>query len=572
MNNKYIRRPLSAVMAALVLMSGAAALGGAASLDASASQLTASASSVVSASYLSADTIIKGSSVYVYGKVTGGTETNYSYAYYMKKHSSEKWSTIKGFSSAKYVKITPSSATTYDIKVVAKDLTGKTYTSILMLKVCAPLVNSSKISKDQIALGGSVTMKGIATGGSGSYEYAFYSRKSGTSTWRTVQAFSSTRLATFKPASKGDYDLMIKVRNDIGGIVKKTFALNVVNRLVNTSSINKTSVGVGESVTIKASATGGIGSYQYAYYYRTKGTTSWTLSKAYSVTESLSIRLQNEGQYEFLVKARDSAGNVSNKRLDAAAVIAGAEAQAREINSKILKSGMTDFDKVKAIHDWIINNTQYDVNGVKSGNVPETSFTAKGLFDTHVAVCDGYSKAFELMTSLAGIEVNRVLGTASSGGRIVSHSWNQVKIDGKWYNMDVTWDDPTDGDSPGNYLFYTYFLVPDSMINKNHTAESTKNSCTAAQPTDKLIPSLMEAEKADGSTVYRCETEAQLKSYLSGMSTTSTSTYKFIYKTNDISNISDIIRANRPSRYGASWQWMPWKIDGYWIVTVTIRV
>ena len=102
MNNKYIRRPLSAVMAALVLMSGAAALGGAASLDASASQLTASASSVVSASYLSADTIIKGSSVYVYGKVTGGTETNYSYAYYMKKHSSEKWSTIKGFSSAKY--------------------------------------------------------------------------------------------------------------------------------------------------------------------------------------------------------------------------------------------------------------------------------------------------------------------------------------------------------------------------------------------------------------------------------------------------------------------------------------
>ncbi|MBQ9460548.1 MAG: hypothetical protein IJU51_01320 [Clostridia bacterium] len=570
-SKKHIKRPLSAVMAALVVFSGAAAFGGVASVDASASQLAVSAGSVVSASYLSSSAITKGGSVTVYGKVSGGTSSSYLYAYYLKKHSSEKWSTIKGFSSAKSVKITPSSATTYDVKVVAKDTSNKTYTSVLTLNVYAPLVNNSKVSKEEIALGSSVTMKGVATGGSGNYEYAFYSKMSGTTQWKTVQTYSTNKFATFKPTLTGNYDLMIKVKNDVGGMVKKTFTLNVVNRLVNTSTISSTAVNVGSSVLLKASATGGIGSYTYAYYSRDKGATTWKTLQSYSKTSTLGVALLNEGKYQFLVKVKDQAGNVSSKIFDAAAVIPGAEAQAAEINSKIIKSGMSDFDKVKAIHDWIVLNTDYDVAGVRSGNVPSTSFTAKGLFDTHVAVCDGYSKAFELMASLAGLEVNRVTGKASSGGKLVSHAWNQVKVDGKWYNIDVTWDDPTTSEGPGDYLNYTYFLVPDSMIDKNHTAESVKNTCTAAQPADKLFPNLIEDEKADGSIVYRCETEAQFKVYVASMSPTKSATYKFIYKTNDGGSAWDLIKANKPNGYyGIKAAWETWKIDGYWIITVTI--
>ena len=568
-SKKHIKRPLSAIMAALIVMSGSAAFAGAVSVDASASQLTASASGVVSASYLSTSSIIKGESVTVYGKVSGGTVSKY--AYYMKKHTSENWSTIKGFSTATSVKITPASATAYDIKVVAKDSSNKTYTSIMTLNVYTPLQNNSKVSKEQIALGSSVTMKGVATGADGNYEYAFFSKQSGTTQWKTVQAYSTNRLATFKPAAAGNYDLLIKVKSKMGAIAKKEFSLNVANRLVNTSTISSTSVNVGSSVLIKASATGGIGSYTYAYYSREKGETTWKTLQSYSKTSALGIALLNEGKYQFLVKVKDQAGNVSSKTFDAAAIIAGAEAQAAEINSKIIKAGMSDFEKIKAIHDWIVVNTDYDVAGVNSGNIPETSFTAKGLFDTHIAVCDGYSKAFELMASLAGLEVNRVTGQAVSSGKAVSHAWNQVKMDGKWYNMDVTWDDPIMNNAPGNFLNYTYFLVPDSVIDKNHTASSVKNSCTTAQPVEKLFPSLIQDEKADGSTVYRCDTEAQFKAAVASMSPTKTATYKFIYKTDNTSNIFDLIRANRPNGYySTNMAWIPWKLGGYVLVTVNI--
>ncbi len=572
--SKFVKRSVSVLMAALVVMGGAAAFNGNVSPEVSAAQTSTAQTKATLAnqSFLSATAITKGSSVTVYGKM-GTTGSVYNYAYYYKKHSSDTWMKIKGYSSTTSVKITPAAATNYDIKVYAKDAKGKIYVKTLYLKVYAPLVNKSTVSKDKIALGSSVTMKGYASGGSGSYEYAYYYKKTGATTWKTLQKYSDSKTATFKPTEKGDYDLMIKVKSPVGGIAKKTYKLNVLNRLVNNSTVSKTVVEKGGTVSVKAAATGGFGGYTYSYSYRAKGETTWKLLKGYSTTTIYKMTMPDAGTYQVLVKAKDSAGNVVSKTLTVTVNVAGLEGKVAAINSTIIKAGMSEYEKVKAIHDWIINNTQYDTIGVITGKVPATSFTAEGLFETHVAVCDGYSKAFEAMAKQAGLSVNRVtgIGYSSTGSEI--HAWNQVKVDGKWYNLDVTWDDPTEGNSAGNNLYYNYFLIPDSVMNKDHVAQSTKNTCTAAQPVDKLISGLVELERKDCPKTYLCDTDTKFKLSIQSMSATVSQTYKFIYKTDSSSKVFQMVQDNMPAGdYRLSLSSTEWKINGYFLVEAKVMV
>ena len=94
------------------------------------------------------------------------------------------------------------------------------------------------------------------------------------------------------------------------------------------------------------------------------------------------------------------------------------------------------------------------------------------MIDRH-GVCQGYAELFRDMCTLAGLEVNFIGGEATnSSGKTESHAWNQVKIDGTWYNVDVTWDDPTyanknANDHTGNR--YEYFLVSNARLERDHT-------------------------------------------------------------------------------------------------------
>jgi transglutaminase/protease-like cytokinesis protein 3 len=118
------------------------------------------------------------------------------------------------------------------------------------------------------------------------------------------------------------------------------------------------------------------------------------------------------------------------------------------INSVLKKlnlSGKTDYEKVKAMHDYIIKRVTYDENLTK-----HSAYNA--LIDKS-AVCEGYSAAAYLMFNKAGIDCRIVNGSAGGG----PHSWNIVKVDGKWYNIDLTWDDPIT--STGEQIIsYDYFL------------------------------------------------------------------------------------------------------------------
>lgn len=126
-------------------------------------------------------------------------------------------------------------------------------------------------------------------------------------------------------------------------------------------------------------------------------------------------------------------------------------ARSEEILDEITTPDMGEYDKVKAIHDWIVNNTRYAYSGRYGGPC--------GPILDGTAVCEGYSHSFELLCSLSDVDCLFVSGK----GNGEAHGWNKVRVDGVWYNVDVTWDDPQD------MLRYDYFLISDSTLSKDHT-------------------------------------------------------------------------------------------------------
>lgn len=129
--------------------------------------------------------------------------------------------------------------------------------------------------------------------------------------------------------------------------------------------------------------------------------------------------------------------------------------------AKITNSGMSDFEKVKAINDYIINRFEYDYT--------LQSKSAYSALTTSVAICQGYSMTAYKMLNYAGIENRIVVGTA----RNISHSWNCVKIDGEWYNLDITNNDSIRKDK--------YFLVGDNFLLDNNYVWDRKSYPSASK-------------------------------------------------------------------------------------------
>ncbi len=132
----------------------------------------------------------------------------------------------------------------------------------------------------------------------------------------------------------------------------------------------------------------------------------------------------------------------------------------------------SDYDRIKLFHDWIINRTEYVITGNKY--ISETD----GPILYGEALCEGYSRAFEYLCQSVGIECVCIAGTATSSVASGEHMWNMVKVDGKWYHIDVTWDDPlTTSGKPT--LRYDYFLISDAQIKKDHTINNVFTVPTA---------------------------------------------------------------------------------------------
>lgn len=116
-------------------------------------------------------------------------------------------------------------------------------------------------------------------------------------------------------------------------------------------------------------------------------------------------------------------------------------------------AGMSDYDKVRAFHDFLIRHVTYTLEG-SSMDIS----SAYGALLNGRALCQGYSQAFSLLCNLAGVDNCYVVGFAKE-----NHMWNKVQINGKWYQTDVTWDDP-DFDGPLDTILYDYMNVTDADL------------------------------------------------------------------------------------------------------------
>ena len=114
---------------------------------------------------------------------------------------------------------------------------------------------------------------------------------------------------------------------------------------------------------------------------------------------------------------------------------------AESVIGDVIGPEMTDYEKELAVHDWIIEWTDYDKGGFTPiiGRSDPDSSNPYGVLANQKGLCMGYATTFKLFMDMLDIPCIIVVG-ASSGSR-QDHAWNMVKLDEDWYCVDATWDD-----------------------------------------------------------------------------------------------------------------------------------
>lgn len=126
------------------------------------------------------------------------------------------------------------------------------------------------------------------------------------------------------------------------------------------------------------------------------------------------------------------------------------------------------------IHDYIINNCEYKMT--KNDYLCSSAY---GALVTKEAACEGYSRAAKLLLDRAGIESEVLCGISTDkDGSSGNHMWNAVKINGDYYYLDCTWDDPV-SEKGEEVEFHTYFNVDGETLSKTHSEFSYDFGCTA---------------------------------------------------------------------------------------------
>ena len=139
---------------------------------------------------------------------------------------------------------------------------------------------------------------------------------------------------------------------------------------------------------------------------------------------------------------------------------------------EIIKENMTTEEKIKKIHDYVIDSTKYDT--LKTDNIYDDTYksnTAYGVLVQGYGICSGYSDTISIFLYKLGIENYKISND--------THIWNLVHINGIWTHLDSTWDDPI---SDRNINRDTYFLISYDELTKlqDDTHNFNKNIYTEA--------------------------------------------------------------------------------------------
>lgn len=165
----------------------------------------------------------------------------------------------------------------------------------------------------------------------------------------------------------------------------------------------------------------------------------------------------------------------------------------------------SDYDKALFIHDYLVEHTAYDLQGSLQDGF-QLCHTAYGALVKHSAVCMGYSAAYQYLLRELGVHCMYAGGTVRESAQSAlkskypqmdgSHVWNCVELDGEYYWVDVTWDDPLDqnGQEIGGPVRHEYCFVDDNKIFESRVLSAEYANLPECKSM-KLNDPLMEADR-----------------------------------------------------------------------------
>ena len=169
----------------------------------------------------------------------------------------------------------------------------------------------------------------------------------------------------------------------------------------------------------------------------------------YNSYNRLNVTINTLGKINITVEKlyNDSTINVLNQKIDT-------------IYNELITDDMNDYDKIKAIHDYIIDNSVYDeqrVNNLYNDYRGEfSSNIATGPLLQGHGICSGYTDAMALFLNKMNIPNYKISSE--------NHIWNLVYINNEWLHLDLTWDDPVINNGEINTIDHTYFLIPTDKL------------------------------------------------------------------------------------------------------------
>ena len=183
-----------------------------------------------------------------------------------------------------------------------------------------------------------------------------------------------------------------------------------------------------------------------------------TYSKIYCILE------KQEGSFFYIDSTYYTAQKIRNAKIVLREEFGEIESKTNQFEAVVedIISGVPEgvYEKALYIHDKIAEICTYNI-----GDEYSYSATAYGCLVDGQANCEGYAKAFNYLAGRVGMKCILVTGQTDNGE---NHAWNQILIDGEWYNIDVTWDDIDSADG----VRRVYFLCNDDVFCRTHIADN----------------------------------------------------------------------------------------------------
>ncbi len=152
-----------------------------------------------------------------------------------------------------------------------------------------------------------------------------------------------------------------------------------------------------------------------------------------------------------------------------------------QVVEKCIKPEMTDKEKAKALHDWVVYNSYY--------GAPISIDKLSG------GVCQNYAQSYSYL--LRRVHIANTIIHGYTTGSAMSHCWNLVRIDGQWYHVDTTFDDPAGekANRSGNERS-KYFMLTDEQMRQDHIWDEKEpdeyNNLFIPQPEEKWLKHIPE--------------------------------------------------------------------------------